>query len=136
MKLRFVRCPSGTPAQERRLSPPYDRGRERAVVSAARLSHPRGRAREGDEPVTLARLYSDRDGQRAGALMAATRRDLRGRGLATLAKVESERRAASLGITRILTSNDLDNAPMLAINGKLGFVPAAAAESFTKTLIV
>ena len=66
--------------------------------------------------------------------MAATRRDRRGRGLATLAKVESARRAASLGITRIVTSNDLANAPMLAVNRKLGFTATATVESFAKTL--
>jgi len=53
---------------------------------------------EDDEPVALAWLYSDREGHRAGALMVATRRDRRGRGLATLAKVESAPRAASLGM--------------------------------------
>ena len=87
---------------------------------------------EGDEPVALAWLSSDRPGRRAEALMAATRRDRRGRGLATLAKIESVHRAAALGITRILTSNDLANAPMLAVNRRLGFTEAAVAESFVK----
>lgn len=89
---------------------------------------------EDDEPVALAWLYSDRDGHRAEALMAATRRDRRGRGLATLAKVESARRAASLGITRIVTSNDVDNAPMLAVNRKLGFTATAEVASFVRHL--
>ena len=75
---------------------------------------------ENDEPVALAWLYSDRQGQRAEMLMAATRRDRRGRGLATLAKIDSSRRAAALGIERIVTGNDLDNAPMLAINHSSG----------------
>jgi GNAT superfamily N-acetyltransferase len=89
---------------------------------------------EGDEPVALAWLYADRTGRRAEALMSATRRDRRGRGLATLAKVESSRRAARLGITRIRTSNDLDNAPMIAVNRKLGFTETAVVESFVKQL--
>lgn len=89
---------------------------------------------EGDEPVALAWLYSDREGRRAEALMTATRRDRRGRGLASLAKAESARRAAALGITRIVTSNDLGNSPMLAINGRLGFTPTAVVESFVKQL--
>jgi hypothetical protein len=55
---------------------------------------------EHDDPVALAWLYSDREGRRAEALMAATRRDRRGRGLAGFAKAESARRAAGLGITR------------------------------------
>jgi GNAT superfamily N-acetyltransferase len=89
---------------------------------------------EYDEPVALAWLYSDREGRRAEALMAATRRDRRGRGLATLAKAESSYRAARLGITRIVTSNDLDNAPMLAINRKLGFTETAVITSYAKRL--
>jgi GNAT superfamily N-acetyltransferase len=89
---------------------------------------------EREEPVALAWLYSDRMGHRAEALMAATRRDRRGRGLATLAKIESSRRAAGLGIERILTSNDFDNAPMLAVNRRLGFTPTAVVESFAKRL--
>jgi GNAT superfamily N-acetyltransferase len=89
---------------------------------------------EAGEPVALAWLLSDRAGARAEALMAATRRDRRGRGLATLAKVESSRRAAALGIERILTSNDVANAPMLAINRRLGFTETAIVESFAKRI--
>ena len=89
---------------------------------------------EHEVPVALAWLYSDRAGRRAEALMAATRRDRRGRGLATLAKVESARRAAALGITRILTSNDVANAPMIAVNRTLGFTETAVVESFLKHL--
>jgi GNAT superfamily N-acetyltransferase len=89
---------------------------------------------EGDEPVALAWLYSDREGHRAETLMAATRRDRRGRGLATLAKIESSRRAAALGITRIVTGNDLDNAAMLQINRRLGFTPSEVIESYVKNL--
>jgi GNAT superfamily N-acetyltransferase len=89
---------------------------------------------EQGEPVSLAWLYSDREGKRAETLMAATRRDRRGLGLATLAKIESTRRAAELGITRILTGNDLDNAPMLAINAKLGYAPTVVIESYAKSL--
>jgi GNAT superfamily N-acetyltransferase len=89
---------------------------------------------DGDEPVALAWLMSDRAGRRAEALMAATHRDRRGRGLATLAKIESARRAAGLGITRILTSNNRENAPMLAVNRKLGFTKTAVVESFAKRM--
>jgi GNAT superfamily N-acetyltransferase len=89
---------------------------------------------EAGEPVALAWLYSDREGARAETLMAATRRDRRGRGLATLAKIESSRRAASLGIERILTGNDVGNEPMLAINRKLGFTQTAVVEAFERQL--
>lgn len=91
-------------------------------------------ALEHDDPVSLAWLYSDREGHRAETLLATTRRDRRGQGLATLAKIESTRRAANLGITRILTGNDLANAPMLAINDKLGYEPTVVVEHFAKSL--
>src|SRR5262245_28488799 len=90
---------------------------------------------EQGEPVSLAWLYSDREGGRAETLMAATRRDRRGLGLATLAKLESTRRAAELGTTQILTGNDLDNAPMLAVNAKLGYEPTVVIESYDKLLL-
>jgi RimJ/RimL family protein N-acetyltransferase len=66
--------------------------------------------------------------------MAGTCRDRRGRGFATLAKVESMCRAASLGIRRIVTENDRGNAPMLAINDRLGFRETAVVESLLKRL--
>jgi GNAT superfamily N-acetyltransferase len=59
---------------------------------------------ENDEPVALAWLYSDREGRRAEMLMTATRRDRSG------------------------------NAPMLAINRRLGFTETALVESFAKRL--
>jgi GNAT superfamily N-acetyltransferase len=89
---------------------------------------------DNDEPISFAWLLSDREGGRAETLMAGTRRDLRGTGLATLAKVESTRRAAALGIRRILTDNDNENAPMLAINRKLGFLETAVVQSLAKHL--
>jgi GNAT superfamily N-acetyltransferase len=89
---------------------------------------------ENGVPVSLAWIYSDRDGHRGETLMAATRRDRRGLGLATLAKIESTRRAAELGITSLLTANDLDNVAMLAINRRLGFEPTVVVESFAKPL--
>ena len=88
---------------------------------------------EGGEPVSLAWLHSDRQGGRGETLMAATRRDRRGRGLATLAKIHSTRRAAALGITRIITSNDTDNRPMLTINDRLGYTPTVVVESYAKS---
>lgn len=91
-------------------------------------------ALEHGEPVSLAWLYSDREGHRAETLLATTRRDRRGHGLATLAKIESTRRAATFGITRILTGNDLGNAPMLAINDKLGYTATVVTEFFAKSL--
>jgi len=47
----------------------------------------------------------------------------RGRGLASLVKLASLRWAAENGITAVWTTNDETNAPMLAINQRLGYEP-------------
>lgn len=67
------------------------------------------------------------DGQgRYGSEMTGTRRAYRARGLAGLAKTDSLRRARDACCTEAFTSNDAENAPMLAINAALGYRPFAA----------
>ena len=66
-------------------------------------------------------LFADRDTGRAmnggtGVIPAC-----RGRGLGLLVKQHSLARAAAAGITLVTTQNDDTNAPMLAINRKLGY---------------
>ncbi len=68
-------------------------------------------------------LFADRDTGRAmnggtGVIPAC-----RGRGLGLLVKQHSLARAAAAGITLVTTQNDDTNAPMLAINRKLGYRP-------------
>jgi GNAT superfamily N-acetyltransferase len=58
--------------------------------------------------------------------MTGTRRAYRGRGLGTLVKVASLRRAVERGLTEAYTGNDEQNAPMLAINTRLGYRECAA----------
>lgn len=53
----------------------------------------------------------------------ATLPEFRGRGFATAAKIATMRWAAANGITRVSTANDDTNAPMLAINARLGYQP-------------
>ncbi len=52
-------------------------------------------------------------------------RAFRGRGLGLLLKRQSLALAAEAGITRVVTHNDETNAPMLAINRRLGYRPLA-----------
>ena len=63
----------------------------------------------------------DRPSGRAQNNLCGVRRPHRGRGLALLLKSHSLRRAAELGATIALTDNDESNAPMLAVNEKLGY---------------
>lgn len=87
---------------------------------------------EDGAPVAFALVVSNRRSGRAGAQMTAVRRDRRGRGLAYAVKVASLQRARDLGLRTMTTSNDLENAPMLAVNRKLGFEPTILIEHYEK----
>jgi GNAT superfamily N-acetyltransferase len=56
----------------------------------------------------------------------------RGAGLATLLKRHSLARAAAAGVVCALTENDGTNAPMLAINRKLGYTRVAVGHGWTR----
>jgi len=73
--------------------------------------------------VTMIRV--DRPSGRAQNNLCGVRPPYRGRGLALLLKSHSLRRAAELGATIALTDNDETNAPMLAVNTRLGYTPLA-----------
>jgi RimJ/RimL family protein N-acetyltransferase len=86
------------------------------------------------EPVAYAALAVDpstRRGRNEGTATAAVHR---GRGLATLAKLAQLRWAAAIGIERVVTDNDERNAPMLAINRRLGYEPFAERRGYLKEL--
>ena len=75
----------------------------------------------------------DRASGRAQNNLAGTRREFRGRGLATLLKSHSLRRAAELGATIAITDNEEENAPMLTVNTKLGYRPFARRLTWERT---
>lgn len=75
-----------------------------------------------------------RDGDRCWSDMTATLPAHRGRGLARLAKTAALTHAAATGTTAAYTSNDASNGPMLAINTRLGYRPAASTWSALTTL--
>ena len=76
------------------------------------------------EPAAVSFLIADRASGRATSMFTGTLSDYRGRGLAVAAKVAAMRWAAANGITQVATTNDDTNAPMLAVNAKVGFRPA------------
>ena len=69
----------------------------------------------------FALLIRTRDRMVAGHRMTATARAWRGRGIGLALKVAAIRWAAANGITRLQASNDSANAPMRAINDRLGY---------------
>jgi GNAT superfamily N-acetyltransferase len=75
----------------------------------------------GDRVVAFTFLVVD--GSRAQHGFTGTRRDYRGRGLATAVKQHALRTAAARGVTRVTTSNAEQNAAMRAVNRRLGFEP-------------
>ncbi len=86
--------------------------------------------------VAITWLHADRALGRAWNNGTGTLPGYRGRGLAQLVKRESLARAAELGITAVYTGNLAENAPMLAVNRKLGYRPYSTMLTFVKTLDV
>jgi len=85
-------------------------------------------------PVGYAALSVDPATRRGRNEGTATAQAHRGRGLATLAKLAQLRWAADHGIERIVTDNDERNAPMLAVNRRLGYEPFTERRGFLREL--
>ena len=75
------------------------------------------------EPAAVSLLIADEASGRSMNMFTGTRQAFRGRGLGLAVKLASIRWAKEHGITQMATRNDETNAPMLAINRRLGFVP-------------
>jgi GNAT superfamily N-acetyltransferase len=75
------------------------------------------------EVASLSILFVDLESGRGMNGFTATRRPYRGRGLALAVKVAVLRWAAANGVTTVFTTNDETNAPMLAVNRRLGYRP-------------
>ncbi|GIJ75732.1 hypothetical protein Xph01_01640 [Micromonospora phaseoli] len=75
-----------------------------------------------------------RDGTRMWSDYTGTVPRLRGQGLARLAKLAALHRAAARGVTVAYTGNDAANAPMLAINARLGYRLVATQWSCVREL--
>jgi GNAT superfamily N-acetyltransferase len=71
---------------------------------------------------------------RATSMFTGTLRDYRGRGLARAVKIASIGWAAANGVTQLVTTNDERNAPMLAVNRRLGYEPIGRRVEYLKEL--
>lgn len=80
--------------------------------------------------VAVTYVIVDLESRRAFSAYTGGLRAYRGRGLARLAKLGVMRRLAELGITLAVTENDETNAPMLAINERIGYRPIESRYSY------
>ena len=80
---------------------------------------------DGDDLVAVTLVESDPGTGRIWSGMTATSPDARGRGLALAVKSTSLARAAAAGCSQAWTGNASGNAPMLAVNRRLGYQVAA-----------
>ena len=76
---------------------------------------------DGDRAVSMACVETA--GTRMFSGLAGTLSDYRGKGLARIVKSHALRAAAAKGVRDAYTNNDASNAPMLAVNKRLGYRP-------------
>lgn len=79
-------------------------------------------------------LFKPKTGDWLNQGLTGVRRQFRGRHIATALKVKTVEYARDHGIREIRTWNEINNAPMLAINVKFGFVRQPAWGTFMKEL--
>jgi GNAT superfamily N-acetyltransferase len=79
-------------------------------------------------------LVVDHETGRSANNFTGTLRAYRGRGLALAVKLASIHWAAERGFTSMVTMNDAENAPMLAINKRLGYVPSGRFFDYVREL--
>jgi GNAT superfamily N-acetyltransferase len=80
-------------------------------------------AREGQTIVGMSAIQYPPTRGVPWTAFTATSRSVRGRGIARALKYETVAQAIALGATRIGTTNDGENAPILHINAEMGYAP-------------
>ena len=91
-------------------------------------------ASDSGEWVGVSQLRFQEDTGIAWTFLTVVLPECRGRGIALALKLRAIDVAIARGCSLILTENHEDNAPMRAINKKLGFVPDAPAVNYIKDL--
>jgi GNAT superfamily N-acetyltransferase len=112
------------PGQDNPSHMPFDEWREFVIARPLYQADGSFVAYAEGEPAALSMLAADLETGRGVTIFTGTLREFRGRGLGLAAKTASLRWAAQNGVTYISTINDETNAPMLAINNRLGYKPA------------
>lgn len=84
------------------------------------------------EPAACSMLTVDEESGRSTNFYTGTIPAFRGRGLGRAVKLASVRWAAARGVSLMATTNDETNAPMLAINRRLGYRPAGRRVEYAK----
>ena len=79
-------------------------------------------AREGDDIVGISVLSYPPVRGNVWTDWTATARNVRGRGVARALKLETVMQAIALGVPRVRTENDGENAPILHLNALMGYV--------------
>lgn len=79
-------------------------------------------ALDGDRPVALSYLRFPPVRGTIWTGYTCSHADYRGRGIARAVKLQSLAQAVELGVPLVMTDNDAENAPMLHINERLGYV--------------
>jgi GNAT superfamily N-acetyltransferase len=80
-------------------------------------------ARQGDDVVGVSVLLYPETRGNVWTDWTGTARRIRGRGVARALKLETVAQALALGVTRVRTSNDGENAPILHLNEDMGYRP-------------
>ncbi|MEK7863044.1 MAG: GNAT family N-acetyltransferase [Chloroflexota bacterium] len=79
-------------------------------------------AREGEDIVGISVLAYPPTRGNVWTDWTGTARQVRGRGIARALKLETVMQAVALGVTRVRTENDGQNAPILHLNEAMGYV--------------
>ena len=87
-----------------------------------------------DVAAAVSLLIVDEASSRAANMFTGTLREYRGRGLGLAVKLASIAWARERRIARMVALNDETNAPMLAINRRLGYVPAGRRVEYSRSL--
>ncbi|MEZ0324949.1 MAG: GNAT family N-acetyltransferase [Fimbriimonas sp.] len=90
---------------------------------------------DGDRIAGFAGLFKSATEGRIDTWLTSLRREYRGRGLAQALKASTILWAKANGYASIRTDNNSDNAPMLAINDKLGYKRSAAILTMRKQAV-